>query len=138
MSEDTRHQADEVRVMENMPRSPRIVHASWGHLVIEGLGDGKDFKLYPGGGREWDWRETGTDHDPGIQPADVEELLEKGAEVVVLSRGMNSALRTSPETISMLERLGIPYHIGETKESVALYNELAETRPVGGLFHSTC
>jgi hypothetical protein len=107
-------------------------------MVVEGVGEGKDFKLYPGGGREWDWRETGTQHDPGIQPADVEQLLENGATVVVLSRGMNLALQTSPETIKLLEQRGIPVHVKETKESVALYNKLAETQAVAGLFHSTC
>jgi hypothetical protein len=52
------------------------------------LGSGKDFKLYPGGGRVWDWRETNTEHVPGIQPADVQELIDNGSKVVVLSRGI--------------------------------------------------
>jgi hypothetical protein len=107
-------------------------------MEVEGLGAGKDFKLYPGGGREWDWNETGTRHDPGIQPADVEELLEKGACVVVLSRGMALRLQTSRETIDLLRQRGIPVHVKETKEAVALYNRLAKTEAVGGLFHSTC
>jgi len=42
-------------------------------MQVEGIGAGKDFKLYPGGGREWDWDETRTWHTPGIQPADVKE-----------------------------------------------------------------
>ena len=33
-------------------------------MTVAGLGDGKDFKLWPGGGRAWDWRETGTHHRP--------------------------------------------------------------------------
>ncbi len=124
--------------MNDTPRSPRISHISWGRMVVEGVGEGKDFKLYPGGGREWNWRETGTQHDPGIQPADVEELLDKGATVVVLSRGMELALKTRPETTRLLEQRGITVHMKETKEGVDLYNQLAETRAVGGLFHSTC
>ena len=124
--------------MDDAPRSPRISHISWGRMEVEGVGVGKDFKLYPGGGREWDWRETGTQHDPGIQPEDVEELLQRGATVVVLSRGMKLALQTSPETIRMLERRGIAVHVEETKKAVDLYNKLAETQAVGGLFHSTC
>ena len=119
-------------------RSPVVTHISWGRMVVEGVGEGKDFKLYPGGGREWDWRETGTQHDPGIQPADVGELLDKGATVVVLSRGMELALKTSPETTKLLEQRGITVHVKETKEGVDLYNQLAETQAVGGLFHSTC
>lgn len=107
-------------------------------MVIEDVGEGKDFKLYPGGGREWDWRETGTQHNPGIQPADVQELLDEGATIVVLSRGMDLALKTSPETTRLLEQRGITVHVKETKEGVDLYNQLAETQAVGGLFHSTC
>jgi hypothetical protein len=119
-------------------RSPRILEVSWGHMEIEGLGAGKDFKLYPGGGRDWDWSETGTRHNPGIQPTDVEELLANGATTVVLSRGMDLVLQTDPGTLQFLAAKSITVHVLETREAVALYNELAETTPVGGLFHSTC
>jgi hypothetical protein len=115
-------------------RSPRIINISWGHMEVEGIGTGKDFKLYPGGGREWDWRETNTEHVPGIQPADVQELLEKGSKVIVLSRGMQLALETCPETLRLLKDKGI----GETRKAAEVYNKLAESEPVGGLFHSTC
>jgi hypothetical protein len=107
-------------------------------MEVEGVGRGKDFKLYPGGGREWDWNETGTRHVPGIQPADVAELLENGSRVIVLTRGMQLALQTCPETLRMLQEQGIPVHVEETRAAVELYNRLAETEPVGGLFHSTC
>ena len=119
-------------------RSPLVTHISWGRMKVEGLGEGKDFKLYPGGGREWDWSETGTQHVPGIQPADVEELLEQGATVIVLSRGMQLMLQTCPETLDLLEHRGVTVHVKETKEAVTLYNKLAERDAVGGLFHSTC
>src|SRR5438477_13119508 len=119
-------------------RSPRVMHISWGQMDIEGLGGGRDFKLYPGGGREWDWSETGTHHVPGIQVADVEELLEHGSEVVILSRGMQLALQTCPETLQYLRERDIKVHVEETKAAVELYNKLAETKLVGGLFHSTC
>jgi len=119
-------------------RSPRIIHISWGHMEVEGLGSGKDFKLYPGGGREWDWRDTKTKHVPGIQPADVQELLDKGSKVIVLSRGMQSMLQTCPETLRLLKDNGIAVHVEETRKAAGLYNRLAESEPVGGLFHSTC
>ena len=118
--------------------SPRIEDISWGTIQVEGDRTFKDAKLYPGGAREWDWSETGTDHTPGIQPADVEELLEAGAESVVLSRGMNRRLRVKQETLRMLEDRGIEVHVLETKEAAERYNALREEQPVGGLFHSTC
>ncbi len=118
--------------------SPRITHISWGRMEVEGLGRGRDFKLYPGGGRAWDWTETNTHHVPGIQPADVEELLEHGSRVVVLTRGMELVLRTCPETLELLHERGVEVHVAETRAAVELYNQFAETEPVGGLFHSTC
>lgn len=107
-------------------------------MEVEGIGTGKDFKLYPGGGREWDWSETGTQHVPGIQPADVQELLDHGANVVILSRGMQRRLRTCPDTLALLESGGVTVHVEETALAVELYNRLRETEAVGGLFHSTC
>lgn len=122
-----------------MQNSPLITHVSWGRMTVEGLADGKDFVLYPGGGHAWDWNEHGTRHDPGIQPADVRELLDRGCTVVVLSQGMDRRLKTMPETSLLLQEAGVTAHIEETKEAVDLYNRLAaEGEPVGGLFHSTC
>ncbi len=118
--------------------SPRILEISWGHIEVEGLGAGKDFKLYPGGGREWDWTETGTRHRPGIQPADVEELLARGASTVVLSQGMDRRLQIDPATLKYLEQRSIAVHVAETRQAVEIYNKLAEDVPVAGLFHSTC
>lgn len=121
-----------------MNKSPRITHISWGKMDVEGLGSGRDFKLWPGGGRAWDWNETGTHHAPGIQIADVEELLQHGSAVIVLSRGMDLVLQTCPETLAYLHDKGITVHVDETKAAVALYNKLADSEAVGGLFHSTC
>jgi len=119
-------------------RSPRITGISWGRMEVEGLGVGKDFKLYPGGGRAWDWAETGTRHSPGIQPADVEELVARGATTVVLSQGMNKQLRVYPDTCRYLAERSITVHVAETREAVKIYNDLAKGTLAAGLFHSTC
>jgi hypothetical protein len=125
-------------VVKQGKRAPRIVRISWGRMEVEGLGVGKDFKLYPGGGRAWDWAETGTRHSPGIQPADVEELVARGATTVVLSQGMNKQLQVHPDTRRYLEERSVTVHIAETREAVRIYNELTEGTLVAGLFHSTC
>ena len=98
----------------------------------------KDAKLFPGGSKEWNWRETGTGHQPGIQPADVQELLEHGATVVVLSRGMQQCLHVPRETVDFLKERQVTAHVLPTQEAVKIYNKLAETQRVGGLFHTTC
>ncbi len=124
--------------MDKPPQSPHITRLSWGRVEVEDHGLFKDAKLYPGGCREWDWRETGTGHVPGIQPADLEELLQHGAAVVVLSRGTYGRLQVCPETLQMLKDRGIPVHVLHTKEAVEVYNECREKGPVVGLIHSTC
>ncbi len=119
--------------------SPRIRRVAWGRIEVEGVGAPyKDAKLWPGGSREWDWNETGTRHDPGIQPADVRELLAHGATTIVLSRGVQRRLQVRPDTLELLEVEGVTAHVLPTGEAVRLYNELREREAVGGLFHSTC
>ena len=124
--------------MGKRPSSPRITHLSWGHIKIENGKSYKDAKLYPGGSREWNWNETGTAHAPGIQASDVQELLDHGARIVILSKGMNEQLKIKPEALQRLRDGGAEYHILKTEDAVELYNELRERQPVGGLFHSTC
>ena len=119
--------------------APKIIHISWGRIEVEGqYKPFRDAKLYPGGGREWDWSETGTEHVPGIQPSDVEELIEKGAKEVVLSKGMYERLQVSPETLQFLKDRNISTYVLQTEEAVRLYNKLRNDRSVGGLFHTTC
>jgi hypothetical protein len=126
-------------MMQGRNPSPQIKHVSWGRIEVDGEAEPyKDAKLFPGGSRDWNWRETGTGHDPGIQVADVQELLDHGATVVVLSRGMAECLHVPRETLDFLKERQIAAHVLPTRDAVALYNKLAETEPVGGLFHTTC
>lgn len=119
--------------------SPRITSLTWGRLQVEDAPvPYKDAKVFPGGSREWDWNDTGTRHEPGIQPADVEELLERGATHVILSRGMHERLSVCAETLALLERRGVPVEVLQTEAAVRRYNEIREQEAAGGLFHSTC
>ena len=102
-------------------QSPRVTHISWGCMEVAAVGRGRDFKLYPGGGRKWDWTETGTHHVPGIQPADVEELLDHGSEVVILTRGMELALQTCPETLQMLRELPYDWRSYDPEDALRFY-----------------
>ena len=129
----------EVSIVKDENRSPKIKQVSWGRLEVEGRAEPyKDAKLFPGGSREWNWRETGTNHVPGIQQTDVQELLDHGAEIVVLSRGMKECLEVPRETLEFLKGQQIPAHVLPTVDAANLYNQLAEKEPVGGLFHATC
>ena len=75
---------------------------------------------------------------PGIQPTDVQELIEHGAKAVVLSRGIWERLQVCPETLDILAKNGIKAEVLQTEAAVERFNELRKSMPVGGLFHSTC
>ncbi|CAB1348849.1 unnamed protein product [Coregonus sp. 'balchen'] len=109
--------------------SPEIASLSWGHMKVKGCSSAyKDCKVWPGGSRAWDWRETGTDHHPGVQPADLEEVLQKGVEILVIGRGMSEALQR-----------GVELRVLQTEKAVTEYNNLVgQGAKVGGVFHSTC
>lgn len=119
-----------------------ITHVAWGTIEVQIESQVlrfKDCKVWPGGAKKWDWTLTGTHHQPGIQPADVQEVVDAGIDVMILSRGMELRLHTCPETEEMLRSRGIEYHIEETTRAVELFNALAKQgKKVGGIFHSTC
>lgn len=119
-------------------KAPEITQLSWGSLATR-AGTFRDAKLWPGGGRAWDWNETGTHHEPGIQPTDVAEVLDHGAEIVVLGRGQQLRLQVMNATLAAIERRGATHEVLGTVQAVARYNQLArEGAPVGALIHSTC
>ena len=120
----------------------QITDLAWGQMEVTIDGEKqrfKDCKVWPGGAREWRWEDTGTHHNPGIQPADIEEVLEQDIEVIVFGRGQLGRLNVSPETEALMRERRIPYHVEKTKRAVQLFNELArQGKRAGGLFHSTC
>ena len=125
--------------MDVTSASPRVLRHGWGHIEVERVGTWRDAKLWPGGGRAWDWDETGTRHRPGIQPADVSELLKEQPDVIVLSRGRQLRLETCQDTIELLEARGIFVVRDETGAAIAEYNRLVDARErVAALIHTTC
>lgn len=123
--------------MNTQTKSPRITRYAWGSIEVDGK-HFRDAKCYPGGAKEWNWKETGTNHKPGIQPEDVQELIRHGAKVVVLSQGVYERLQVCKETMRLLNQNNIKIYILQTDEAVDIYNKLQQTDPVGGLFHTTC
>ncbi|XP_051895868.1 mth938 domain-containing protein-like [Pristis pectinata] len=120
--------------------SPPIASLRWGEMKVEGSDTlYKDCKVWPGGNRTWDWRETGTRHRPGVQPADVNEIINKGIQIIVIGRGMEEALQVPEETLAFIRSKGINALVLQTEKAVAQYNKLVKDGvAVGGIFHSTC
>ncbi|XP_020375754.1 mth938 domain-containing protein-like isoform X1 [Rhincodon typus] len=120
--------------------SPAIASLTWGEMKVEGSDTlYKDCKVWPGGNRAWDWRETGTRHTPGVQPADVNEIVNKGIQTLIIGRGMDEALQVPEATLSFIRSKGIDAVVLQTEKAVQQYNKLVkEGVAVGGIFHSTC
>lgn len=120
--------------------SPEIASLSWGHMKVKGCSSFyKDCKVWPGGSRAWDWRETGTEHRPGVQPADLDELLTKGIDLLVIGQGMSEALQVPDSTRQFVRGKGVEVIVMQTEKAVGEYNRLAaQGQKVAGIFHSTC
>ena len=124
--------------MGNGKKSPKIHKNSWGKVEIEHFGRFKDVKLWPGGAREWDWRETGTSHSPGVQTEDVRELVQNGARYIVIGSGRFRRLKVRDETLKWLSDHDVGYRVLETTKAIEKYNGMCTNDPVGALIHSTC
>jgi hypothetical protein len=120
----------------------RITGLAWGQMKVSIAGKKqrfKDCKVWPGGAREWRWEETGTHHNPGILPADIEEILKQNIDIIVFGCGQLGRLNVSAETEALLRERGILYSVEKTERAVQVFNELVrQGKRVGGLFHSTC
>ncbi|ELK05606.1 hypothetical protein PAL_GLEAN10023029 [Pteropus alecto] len=84
----------------------------------------KDCKVWPGGSRTWDCRETGTEHSPGVQPADVEEVVKKCVQTLATGQGMSKGLKVPPSTLECLEKQGIDVRVLQTEQAVKEYDAL--------------
>lgn len=123
-----------------------ITHFKWGEIQVRQnnkIHTYKDCKAWLTNSKEWNWQETGTRHNPGIQVQDFEEFI-NAVDIVILSRGVDLVLQVKPETIAYLKawvqkNKKRDYYILQSEEAVKKYNQLtAEGKKVGILLHSTC
>ncbi|KAA3678058.1 uncharacterized protein DEA37_0005689 [Paragonimus westermani] len=132
--------------------SPLITEMSWGSISVQNVTeDGKistdhestyrDAKLWPGGSRAWDWRETGTGHRPGVQPTDVDELISHEPDTIILSRGVLYVLQVPQSTQDYIRRSlpGVELIVENSKSAHQTYNAKAKQgKKVAALIHTTC
>ncbi|PAA89710.1 hypothetical protein BOX15_Mlig008732g1, partial [Macrostomum lignano] len=125
-----------------MSSGPIITKVQWGSILVSGKDRPyKDAKVWPTGSRAWDWSETGTSHNPGVQPTDLDELFDKShyLDALVISCGMELVLQVPESTVLYAKERCAQVFVLQTEEAVFKYNELVrEGQRVAGLFHSTC
>ena len=118
-----------------------ITKARWGAIQFGSEREVfKDVICYPEGHVRWDWAKTNTHHVPGIQIADIEQLLEKSnVELILLSSGFEDKLQIMDETLNYLKKKNIKYIFQDTSRIISEFNwELMKGTKVGALIHSTC
>ena len=128
----------EAHVPEGTDYGPVITNFRWGHIEDSAGRTFKDARLYPCGAAEWDWRKTGTRHVPGIQIADVEDLLSTRPQTVILTRGVELALQVPDRTVQFVQNAGPSVLVLQTEAAVAEYNRRVRTERVVAIVHSTC
>uniref|UniRef100_A0A8C7CYF8 Adiposis associated Mth938 domain containing n=1 Tax=Oncorhynchus kisutch TaxID=8019 RepID=A0A8C7CYF8_ONCKI len=95
--------------------SPEIASLSCRHMKVKGCSS--SYKVWL----------LGRTHHPGVQPADLEEVLQKGVETLVIGQGMSEALQVPSSTVDF------------TVKAITEYNNLVgQGAKVGGVFPSTC
>ncbi|KAM8923367.1 mth938 domain-containing protein isoform 3-T3 [Lycaon pictus] len=81
MAEQPCGQQEALSSVKFLMSSPEIASLSWGQMKVQGsTRTYKDCKVWPGGSRAWDWRETGTE----VPPSTVEYLEKQGIDVRIL------------------------------------------------------
>ena len=115
-----------------------ITSFQWGQIIDSSGRIFKDARLFPGGVEEWDWRTTGTRHDPGIQTADFEDLVATKPDLVILSRGVDLVLQVPQATIDFARSHAARVLVLQSEQAVAEYNRRITSERVVALIHSTC
>jgi hypothetical protein len=122
------------RTVENVA----ITSFRWGEIVDANGPVFKDARIAPGIVEPWDWRKTGTRHDPGIQIADVDDLLATQPDAVILARGVDLVLQVPQATIDYVRARVPTVLVLQSEAAVAEYNRRIATERVVALVHSTC
>jgi hypothetical protein len=115
-----------------------IIGFRWGQIIDSSARVFKDARLFPGGAEEWDWGKTGTRHRPGIQVADLMDLVATKPDVVILSRGVDLVLQVPQATIDFARSHAAIVLVLQSEEAVAEYNRRITSERVVALIHSTC
>ena len=115
-----------------------IASFRWGQIVDSRGHIFKDARLFPGGVEEWDWRKTGTRHSPGVQAADLADLVATKPDLVILSRGVDLVLQVPQATIDFARSHAATVLVLQSEQAVAEYNRRITSERVVALIHSTC
>ena len=107
----------------------------FGRMVVDGKEYTSDLIVSPNWVKDGWWRKHG--HRLAIE--DLEEIIEKRPEVLVVGTGYSGLLKVPGETKRHIEEQGIELVVQPTREAYEAYNALIRSgRQVVAAFHLTC
>lgn len=93
----------------------------WGEVVIDGV-KYKDAVISDKSVYDWDWRNDGTRHNPGITVKAVEQIINN--DVIILTMVFDRKLRITNETLCKIN--GKIVHIIPTDQFYEVYKSISE------------
>ena len=112
-----------------------IEQYDFGKIVVDGKEYPKDVIVYPDTVKFRWWRKRA--HE--VLPEDIEEVFQKGLEVLIIGTGYLGRLRIPQETKIYVESKGIELILEDTTKACEKYNELAKSgKIVVAAMHVTC
>jgi hypothetical protein len=107
----------------------------FGRIVVDGKEYTNDLIIFPDRVEAGWWRKAG--HQLHIE--DIEEVVEKGPDVLVVGTGYSGLMSVVAETKRYIEERGIELIIQPTKQACETYNDLIQSgKETVAAFHLTC
>lgn len=107
----------------------------FGRIVVDGKEYTTDLIIFPDRVKDGWWRKQG--HRLYIE--DIEEVIEKRPEVLVVGTGYSGLMTVPAETKRYIEDSGMKLIIQPTKQACETYNKLIQSgKKAVAAFHLTC
>ena len=106
----------------------------FGHIVIDGKTYTSDVIIYPDKVNNSWWRKEG--HE--LCGDDLEEVLDKKPDVIVVGTGKPGLMKVLPETEKLIKSKGIKLIVQPTQEACQSYNQISSSHKAIALLHLTC
>lgn len=118
---------------------PSIGSAEFGRVTVDGQEIDQDIHIRADGKlkkrkKKWAREEYGTSHVIG--PRELEKLLKKGPDLIIIGEGFDGMIRLADEGRELLQERGVRWELLPTPDAVARWNEAEGRRAL--ILHLTC
>jgi len=108
---------------------------AFGKIVIDGKAYTSDVIIYPENVDASWWRKEGH----RLQPADLETVIRKKPDILIIGTGKLGAMEVPEETLSFLRSQGIDVRVAPTEKAVEIFKSShGENKKIVAALHLTC